>query len=177
MCRGHSSHPERATSVQSDLRREARSSKLVPVPRRRVPIRKWRRFHRGCSAPIEDCPHRSRRSRSQKTLRGWQLIFELRVRRAGVTHGTRPAFEDGFNLVVIRAPVEDFGVQVCSGVMEEASEEGFNQLGLQIAYEPDFDAILIYERRASAEIDRNYGKRFIHRQHEITGSIDAFAIS
>jgi hypothetical protein len=37
--------------------------------------------------------------------------------------------EDGFQLVMVGASVQDFGVQVGSGVVDEASEEIFGQLG------------------------------------------------
>jgi len=78
---------------------------------------------------------------------------------------------------VIRAAVEHLCVQVGSGMVDESTEKVFDKFGLQIAYEADFDAVLIYESRASAEIDRDDSQRFIHGKHEISGAVDAFAIA
>src|SRR5207248_7436599 len=60
--------------------------------------------------------------------------------------------------------------------IDEASEEVFEEFGLEVADKTDFDAILVDERGAAAEIDRDYRERFIHRQHEIARSVNAFAI-
>src|SRR5712671_2827718 len=78
---------------------------------------------------------------------------------------------------MIRAAVENLRMQVRSSVMYKASEEIFHQLGLKIAHQPDFDAIPIDQRRAAPEIDRHHSERFIHRQDEIAGAVDAFAIA
>jgi hypothetical protein len=68
-------------------------------------------------------------------------------------------------------------VQVGTGVMNESAEEIFEQFGLQIADEADFDPVLIYKGWTSSEINRDHCQRFIHRQYKIPGSVDAFAIA
>ncbi len=62
-------------------------------------------------------------------------------------------------------------------MMDEAAEEVFQQFRLQIADEADFDQVLIDQRGAAAEIDRDYGERFIHGEYEITGAVNAFAVA
>jgi hypothetical protein len=79
--------------------------------------------------------------------------------------------------VVIGAAVENLRVQIGAGVVDESAEEVLDQFGLQIAYQADFHAILVYERGASAEIDSDYGERFVHGENKVSGAIDAFAIA
>ena len=81
------------------------------------------------------------------------MFLQLRVYRTGEAHGTRPAFEDGFELVVIRAPVKNFRVQVGSGVVHETIKEVGGQFRLQVAYHPHFNAVFVDQRGASAQID------------------------
>ena len=54
---------------------------------------------------------------------------------------------------------------------------GSRGLGLQIADQPNANLVLIDERRAAAEVERDNGQRFVHGQHEIAGAIDAFSIA
>ena len=53
----------------------------------------------------------------------------------------REALEDRFDLVVIRAAVQNLRVQVGAGVIHEAAEEIFHQFGLQIAHQPHLHQI------------------------------------
>ena len=81
------------------------------------------------------------------------------------------------SIVVIGTAVQNLCVQVGPGVLDESAEEVFEQLGLQIANQADFDQILVDQRRAAAEIDRDYREGFIHGEYEVSGAVDAFAIA
>ena len=78
---------------------------------------------------------------------------------------------------MIRAAVEHLGVQVGAGVIDEAAEEILDQLGLQIADQPHLHPVLVDQRGPAAEIERDHGQRFVHRQHEVAGAIDAPAVA
>ena len=54
----------------------------------------------------------------------------------------REAFEDRFDLVMVRAAVEHLRVQVRAGVIHEAAEEILHQFGLQVADQPHLDPVL-----------------------------------
>ena len=68
-------------------------------------------------------------------------------------------------------------MKVGSGVVYEAIEEIRNQFGLKIADEARFHAVFVRKRGASPEVDGDDRERFVHREHEITGAIDSFAIA
>jgi hypothetical protein len=53
------------------------------------------------------------------------LVLQSSVFGAGVFHGSREAFEDGFEFVVIGAAVFDERMEVGAGVVDETSEEIF----------------------------------------------------
>ena len=104
-------------------------------------------------AVVEDGDHK-------QPLGGGQLIFEARVFGAGVLHGARETFEDGFDLVMVGAAVQHLGVQVGAGVIDEAAEEIFDQFGLQIAHQAHLDQVFVDQRGASAEIDARPRRAF-----------------
>jgi len=62
-------------------------------------------------------------------------------------------------------------------VVDEAVEEVGHQFGLEIADVDDFDQIFVDEGGAAAEIDGDDGERFIHREDEVAGAVDPFAIA
>jgi len=68
-------------------------------------------------------------------------------------------------------------MEIRSGVVYKTVEEIRQQFRLQIANQPDFHPVLIYERWAASEIHRDYRESFVHRQYEIAGAVDAFAVS
>ena len=68
-------------------------------------------------------------------------------------------------------------MQVGAGVIHEAAEEIFYQLGLQIADQAHAHQIAINQRRPAAEIERHYRQRFIHGQHEVARAIDAAPVA
>jgi hypothetical protein len=78
---------------------------------------------------------------------------------------------------MIGAAVEDLCVKIRARVMHKPVEEIFHQFGLQIAHQPNLYTVFVDERRASAEIHRDYGERFIHRLHEVARAVYAFAIT
>ena len=61
--------------------------------------------------------------------------------------------------------------------IDEAAEEIFGEFGLQVADQAHLHPILVDQRGAAAEIERDHGEGLVHRQHEIAGAIDAFAIA
>src|SRR5262245_47013836 len=79
--------------------------------------------------------------------------------------------------MMTRSSVHHFGMKVGSTVMDEAVEEIVQQFDLEVADEPGLNQIAIHECRATAEIDSDNRERLIHRQDEVAGAIDAFAIS
>src|SRR5262249_4379230 len=87
------------------------------------------------------------------------------------------AFEDGFDLVVIGAAVEHASVEVGAGMIDEAAEEILDQLGLEVAHEADADQVSVDERRAASESYRYHREGLIHRQNEVAGPVDAFAVA
>jgi hypothetical protein len=105
------------------------------------------------------------------------LVLQLGVYGAGVAHGAGPALKDGFELVVVGAAIENFGVEVGSGVLDETAEEIFREFRLQIADETSFHSVFVDQGGASAEIDGYDGESFVHGKHEVSGAIDAFAIT
>ena len=78
---------------------------------------------------------------------------------------------------MVGAAVQDFGVEVGSGVVHEAAEEIFGEFRLQVAYQAYFDAILVDESGAAAEIDSYDREGLVHGKHEVAGAVDAFAIT
>src|SRR5579864_3592179 len=83
--------------------------------------------------------------RSQQPFRRRELVFELGVYRARVAHGAGPAFEDGFEFVMVGAPVENLGVKIRAGVLDKAAEEVFCQLRLEVADQTRFHAVFVDE--------------------------------
>ena len=61
--------------------------------------------------------------------------------------------------------------------IHEAIEEIVDELGLQVADQSHLHPVLVDQRGASAEIDRDHGESFVHRKNEVAGAIDAFAIA
>ena len=79
--------------------------------------------------------------------------------------------------MMIRAAVKHLRMQIRTGMMHEAIEEIGQQLRLQIADEAHLHQVFINQRGPAAQIHGNHGQRLIHRQHEISRAVDAFAVA
>jgi hypothetical protein len=100
------------------------------------------------------------------------MIFGARVAQRA-----RETLENSFDLVMTRSSVEDLDVEIRAGMIYEAAEEILHQFRLKIAYHPDSNFVAVDQRRASAQVERDHGQRFIHGHDEVTRSVDAFAIA
>lgn len=58
---------------------------------------------------------------------------------------------------MIGPAIENLGMKIGSCMVDESVEEIVQELGLEIADEPNFYFVFINKRGAAAEIDRNYG--------------------
>src|SRR5579875_587122 len=75
------------------------------------------------------------------------------------------------------AAIEDAGVQVGAGVVDETAEKIFDQLSLQIADQADLYLIFISQRGTAGKVDGDDGQGFIHWHHKIPSAVDAFTVA
>jgi hypothetical protein len=68
-------------------------------------------------------------------------------------------------------------MQVRSGVLNKTTEEVFCEFRLKVSNEANFNFVFVNEGGAAAKIDGNYCERFVHREHEVSGAVDALAIA
>src|SRR4029077_13789047 len=86
------------------------------------------------SSRKSDSPPRSPRSRSsQDPLRAGDKASHTAIAPAGCPHGARKGLEEGFDLVMIGAAVQDSRVHVSSCAARESFKEGVDEFCLQIS--------------------------------------------
>src|SRR5688572_28366645 len=78
-------------------------------------------------------------------------------------------------MMVTRSSVQHFHMDIATDPLREPFEEIVDQLALQIAHALDVQRQVDDRVRASAEIHRRHGQRFIHRHDEVAGAVDAAA--
>ena len=118
-----------------------------------------------------------RYAHQSKSLGGWQHLAKLLVARAGDAQGAREGFEDGFDLVVVRAAVHGLDVDVGARAASEALEEVGHEFGLQVADKARAHFCVDGEGGAAAEVDGGDGERFVHGHEEVAGAQNAALIA
>ena len=113
----------------------------------------------------------------KQSLGGGQHLAQLLVARAGYAQRARKGFEDGLDLVVIRAAVHGLHVDVGASAAREALKEIRDQLGLQIADQPRAHLGFDGEGRAAAQIDGGDGEGFVHGHEEVAGAQNAALVA
>src|SRR6185295_4713991 len=119
----------------------------------------------------------SRSARSQQAFGARQHLREPLVLRHGHAQRAGERLEDRLDVVMARASVQHFDVDVGARADGEALEEVVHELGLQIADHRHLHLKIDHGVRTPAEIDRGHAEGLVHRHEEVAGAVDALAVA
>src|SRR5438105_878605 len=78
---------------------------------------------------------------------------------------------------MIGTAVQDFGVQIGSGMIDEAAEKIFDKLSLQIADQARFHQVFIDQCGTPAKVDRYHCQGLIHGKDKVSRAVDSLSVS